>query len=74
MRPKENTLEKLTDYQIRGLASLLGFTRALKGYIKAELPAVFLAALDEHCEGEIPDHVWKIGRIGTKKDALVLMR
>ena len=74
MRPKESTLAKLTDYQIRGLAGLLGFTRALKGYVKAELLAVFLATLDEHCEGEILDHMWKIGRTHTEKDSLASMR
>ena len=74
MRPKESTLEKLTDFQIRGLAGLLGFSGALKGHVKAELPAVFLAALDAHCEGEVPDHVWKIARTRTEKDSLVLLR
>ena len=60
MRPKATTLEKLTDFQIRGLAGLLGFSGDLKGLVKSELPDAFLAALDEHCEGEMPDHVWRI--------------
>ena len=71
MRPKESELAKLTDFQIRGLVGLLGFFGSLKGYIKSELPAVFLAALDDHCEGEMPDHVWRIGKTRTDKDSLV---
>ena len=71
MRPKASTLAKLTDYQMHGLTGLLCFTGALKGYVKAKLLAVFLAALDEHCEGEIPEHVWRIGRTRTDKDSLV---
>ena len=74
MRPKESELAKLTDFQIRGLAGLLGFSGALKGYIKSELPAVFLTALDDHCEGEMPDHVWRIGKTRTDKDSLVSLR
>ena len=74
MRPKESELVKLTDFQIRGLVGLLGFSGALKGYIKSELPAVFLAALDDHCEGEMPDHVWRIGKTRTDKDSLVSLR
>ena len=74
MRPKESTLAKLTDYQIRGLAGLLGFTGALKGLTKFELPAAFLAALDERCGGEIPDHIWKIGRTRTLKDSMTSLR
>ena len=74
MRPTEPQLEKLTGFQIRGLASLLGFPRALKGHIKAELPTVVLVALDDHCEGEIPEHVWRIGRTQSDKDSLASMR
>ena len=74
MRPKESTLAKLTDYQIRGLAGLLGFMGALKGLTKFELPAAFLAALDEQCGGEIPDHVWKIGCTRTLKDSMTSLR
>ena len=47
MRPTEPQLEKLTDFQIRGLAGLLRFLGALKGHVKAELPVVFLTTLDE---------------------------
>ena len=57
MRSKESTLAKLTDYEIRGRASPLGFIGALKSYMKVELLAIFLTVLDEHREGEIPDHV-----------------
>ena len=74
MRPKESTLAKLTDFQIRGLAGLLGFSGAIKGYVKAELPAAFLAALDAHCEGEMPEHVWRIGKTRTDKDSLASLR
>ena len=74
MRPKESTLEKLTDFQIRGLARMLGFSSALKGYVKSELLAVFLATLDAHCEGEIPDHVGCIAKTRTDKDSLVSLR
>ena len=74
MRPTERSLAKLTDHQIRGLAGLLGFTGALTGLVKSELPAAFLAALDDHCDGEIPDHVWKIGRTRTMKDSLTSLR
>ena len=54
MRPTEEQLAKLTDHQIRGLAGLLGFSGAIKGYVKAELPAAFLAALDKKSGGDIP--------------------
>ena len=74
MWPTESTLGKLTDYQIRGLAGLLGFTGSLKGLVKAELPTAFLAALDEYCEGEIPEHVWRIGRTRTDKDSMATLR
>ena len=47
MRPTEEQLAKLTDFQIRGLAGLLGFSGLIKGCVKSELPAAFLAALDK---------------------------
>ena len=74
MRPKKETLEKLTDFQIRGLAGLLGFSGALKGFVKSELPDVFLAALDKFCEGEMPEYVWRIGKVRTEKDSLASMK
>ena len=70
MRPTEDQLAKLTDLAIRGLAGLLGFSGAIKGFVKAELPAAFLAALDKKCGGEIPPHVWRIGRARTTADSL----
>ena len=73
MRPKESTLAKLTDYQIRGLAGLLGVTGALKGLAKFELPNAFLVALDDQCGGEIPDRIWKIGCTHTLKDSMTLL-
>ena len=54
MRPTEEQLAKLTDFQIRGLAGLLGFSGAIKGVVKSELPAAFLAALDKKVGGENP--------------------
>ena len=74
MRPKTETLAKLTDFQIRGLAGLLGFSGSLKGYVKSELPEVFLAALDEFCDGDMPEHVWRIGKTRTEKDSLASMK
>ena len=74
MRPKKETLEKLTDFQIRGLAGLLGFSGSLKGFVKSELPDAFLAALDEYCEGDMPEHVWRIGKVRTDKDSLASMK
>ena len=67
-------LERLTDYQIRGLAGLLGFTGALRGLVKAELPAAFLAALEKDHDGVIPAHIWKIGSTRTEKDSMMAMR
>ena len=52
----------------------MGFTGSLKGLVKAELPAAFLVALDEYCEGEIPEHVWRIGRTRTDKDSMATLR
>ena len=49
MRPTEDQLAKLSDWAIRRLAGLLGFSGAIKGYVKAELPTAFLAALDKKC-------------------------
>ena len=74
MRPTESMLERLTDYQIRGLAGLLGFTGALRGLVKAELPAAFLAALEKDHDGVIPAHIWKIGSTRTDKDSMMAMR
>ena len=54
MRPTEDELAKLTDLQIRGLTGLLGFSGLIKGYVKAELPAAFLAALDKKGGGDYP--------------------
>ena len=70
MRPTEDQLAKLSDWAIRGLAGLLGFSGAIKGCVKAELPAAFLAALDKKCGGEIPPHVWRIGSARTYGDSL----
>ena len=53
---------------------MLGFTGELKGYVKAELSAVFLAMLDEYCEGKILDHVWKIGHSQTDKESVASMQ
>ena len=73
MRPKESTLAKLTDFQICGLTGLLGFFGAIKGYVKEELPAAFLAALNAHCEGKMLEHMWCIGKMRTDKDSLALL-
>ena len=70
MRPTEEQLAQLTDHQIRGLAGLLGFSGLIKGMVKAELPAAFLAALDKKCGGDIPSHIWRIGRERTPADSL----
>ena len=70
MRPTEEQLAQLTDHQIRGLAGLLGFSGLIKGYVKAELPAAFLAALDKKGGGDIPTHIWRIGRERTPADSL----
>ena len=70
MRPTEEQLAKLTDFQIRGLAGLLGFSGLIKGAVKAELPAAFLAALDKKGGGDIPTHIWHIGRERTTADSL----
>ena len=74
MRPTEEQLAKLTDFQIRGLAGLLGFSGALKGVVKAELPAAFLAALDKKVGGDIPLHIWRIGRARTTSDSLETLK
>ena len=74
MRPTKVALIKLTDHQIRGLAGLLGFSKDLKQLTKSELPDAFLAALDAHCDGEVPDYVWKIGRARTVNDSMADLR
>ena len=71
---KENHLREADELQIRGLPGLLGFSGALKGYVKSELPEVFLAAVGEYCEGEMPDYVWWIGKTRADKDSLVSLR
>ena len=74
MRPTEEQLAQLTDHQIRGLAGLLGFSGLIKGAVKAKLPAAFLAALDKKCGGDIPTHIWRIGREQTPADSLESLR
>ena len=74
MRPPKAAHIKLTDFQIHGLAGLLSFSKDLKYLTKAELPDAFLVALDAHCEGEMPDHVWKIGRTRTVNDSMAELR
>ena len=37
---------------------------------KAKLPDAFLAAIDAHCDGEVLDYVWKIGRARTVNDSM----
>ena len=74
MRPTEEQLAKLTDFQIRELAGLLGFSGAIKGVVKAELPAAFLAALDKKVGGDIPLHIWHIGRARTTTDSLETLK
>ncbi|MCV6575722.1 MAG: hypothetical protein OIF58_08310, partial [Cohaesibacter sp.] len=53
---------------------MLGFTGALRGLVKAELPAAFLAALEKDHDGVIPAHIWKIGSTRTDKDSMMAMR
>lgn len=74
MRPTKVALIKLTDHQIRCLAGLLGFSKTLKQLTKVELLDAFLAALDAHCDGEVPDYVWKIGRARMVNDSLADLR
>ena len=74
MRPTEEQLVQLTDHQIRGLAGLLGFSGLLKGCVKSELPAAFLAALDKKGGGDIPLHIWRIGRARTISDSLETLK
>ena len=74
MRPIKVALIKLTDHQIRGLARLLGFSKDLKQFTKSEMTDAFLAALDAHFDGEVPDYVWKIGRARMVNDSMADLR
>ena len=74
MRPTKVALIKLTEQQIRSLAGFLGFLKDLKQLTKDDLPDAFLAALDAHCDGEVPDYVLNIGRATTVNDSMADLR
>ena len=51
-----------------------GFHLGTKGLCEGRTAAIFLAALDEHCEGEIPEYVWRIRQTRIDKDSLASLR